>query len=72
VCPSSLRTILFLGYIGDMAEPYRCGVCELSEDRCDCNKYCCLCQGEHRVRLCADGQYYCLECREACELKAQD
>ena len=55
-----------------MAEPYRCGVCELSEDRCDCNKYCCLCQGEHRVRLCADGQYYCLECREACELRAQD
>lgn len=54
-----------------MAEPYRCGVCEQEEARCECEKYCCLCQGAHDVRLCQDGLYYCLECREACDLQAQ-
>jgi len=54
-----------------MAEAYRCSICDKVEERCDCDKYCCLCQGEHQVRLCADGLYYCLECREACDLQAQ-
>jgi hypothetical protein len=30
-----------------------------------------MCHGEHQVRLCSDGQYYCLECREACDMTAQ-
>jgi hypothetical protein len=30
-----------------------------------------MCQGGHDVRLCQDGMYYCLECREACDLQAQ-
>jgi hypothetical protein len=28
--------------------------------------------GAHQVRLCQDGAYYCLECREACDLQAQN
>ncbi len=54
-----------------MAQAYVCAVCDLTEDRCQCDKYCCLCQGFHNVRLCQDGQYYCLDCREACDLQAQ-
>lgn len=58
-------------YIPHMAEPFRCYVCEQVENRCKCDRYCALCQGEHQVRLCQDGQYYCLECREACDFQAQ-
>lgn len=54
-----------------MAGKYRCAVCDLEESRCLCDKYCFLCQGGNDVRLCADGLYYCLECREACDLEAQ-
>ncbi len=54
-----------------MAERYLCSVCEQVEERCDCDKYCCLCQGEHQVRLCMDGLWYCLECRESCDLKPE-
>ncbi len=54
-----------------MAEPFKCAVCEKDEEHCDCDKYCCLCQGFHNVRLCQDGQWYCLDCREACDLQAQ-
>jgi hypothetical protein len=45
---------------------YRCMQCEMTEDRCDCEKYCCLCQSLMEVRLCEDGLYYCKPCREAC------
>ncbi len=54
-----------------MAEAFKCAVCELEEERCTCDKYCCLCMGFNNVRLCQDGQWYCLECREACDLQAQ-
>lgn len=54
-----------------MAEQYRCAICDLEESRCLCERYCCLCQGQHNVRLCMDGQYYCVDCREACDLQAQ-
>jgi len=50
-----------------MAELILCSQCELPEHKCDCDKYCCLCMGEHDVRLCKDGLYYCLDCREACD-----
>jgi hypothetical protein len=39
--------------------------------RCDCQRFCVLCQGEHQVRLVKDGNYYCLDCREACDYEAQ-
>ncbi len=54
-----------------MAEKFKCAICEQEEARCKCDRYCFLCQGFHDVRLCQDGMYYCLDCREACEYQAQ-
>jgi hypothetical protein len=51
---------------------YHCMQCEFTEEKCDCEKYCCLCQGQVGVRLCQDGLYYCPPCREACNYKIQD
>jgi hypothetical protein len=47
----------------------RCAQCEATEDRCECEKYCVLCQSQLDVRLCLDGLFYCEACREACEYK---
>jgi hypothetical protein len=58
-------------YIRAMAEKFRCTICDLEESRCQCDKYCFMCQGGNNVRLCQDGLYYCLECREACDLQPQ-
>ncbi len=55
-----------------MAQRYMCAVCEQVEEKCECVKYCSLCQGYNLLRLCADGQWYCLECREACELSPEN
>jgi hypothetical protein len=46
--------------------------CEMTEDRCDCEKYCCLCQSLMEVRLCEDGLFYCKPCREACGYSVSD
>lgn len=54
-----------------MAERFICAVCELTEEKCECNKYCALCMGGDDVRLVQDGQYYCQVCREACDYQAQ-
>ena len=54
-----------------MTERFHCAICDLPESRCICEKYCNLCQSEHQVRLCHDGQWYCLECREACDLSPE-
>jgi hypothetical protein len=54
-----------------MAQEFICSVCELPEKRCECEKYCVLCQSTYEARLCEDGQYYCPPCREACDLHAQ-
>ncbi len=54
-----------------MAERFRCAVCDRTEEYCDCDRYCVLCQGSHDVRLCQDGSYYCLECREACDYQPE-
>jgi hypothetical protein len=43
----------------------RCNQCDQLEERCECEKYCILCQGQLAVRLCEDGLYYCDGCREA-------
>jgi hypothetical protein len=51
---------------------FRCATCEMTEERCECDRFCFLCMGQHHVRLCEDGLFYCLECREACEYQAQD
>ena len=49
-----------------------CAQCDLSEQRCECEKYCCLCQGQIDIRLCEDGLYYCPACRLACDYKTAD
>jgi sulfur transfer complex TusBCD TusB component (DsrH family) len=54
-----------------MAEPYRCLQCERREQECTCERYCALCQSEDGVRLCEDGNYYCLPCRESMDYQAQ-
>jgi hypothetical protein len=59
------------GIISGMAQEYVCGICNRSEIRCECEKYCGFCQSQMGVRLCEDGQYYCQPCREACDLQVQ-
>jgi hypothetical protein len=52
-----------------MSSPVVCMLCEKPEWDCGCDRYCCLCSGQHAIRLCVDGQYYCPDCREACDLR---
>lgn len=51
---------------------YRCMQCDLPEDSCPCEKYCCLCQSVIDIRLCADGLLYCEPCRKACDYKTSE
>ena len=61
------------GYSFDMSssagtgKKYVCMQCEATEEKCICEKFCCLCQSQIDVRLCQDGLFYCPPCREACE-----
>lgn len=43
-------------------------MCDKPEEGCQCERYCCICMGQHAVRLCLDGLYYCPACREACDV----
>ena len=45
-----------------------CVQCDKPEESCTCEKYCTICKGQTSVRLCADGLYYCPDCREACDV----
>jgi len=54
-----------------MAETFRCAQCEREEGRCECDKYCGMCEGYEDVRLCSDGILYCKWCRQACGYKAE-
>jgi hypothetical protein len=49
-----------------------CSQCDKPESQCICEKYCCFCQSQQDVRLCADGLYYCPDCREACDVRLAD
>ena len=51
---------------------FQCIVCEQPEDKCTCIKYCALCHSDYKVRLTEDGQFYCPDCREACDYRTQD
>jgi hypothetical protein len=51
-----------------MPGPIACDQCNKTEEACVCEKYCTICKGQHNVRLCSDGLYYCPECREACDV----
>jgi len=55
-----------------MGAPVVCVLCDKPEGKCECERYCCLCQGVYGIRLCVDGQYYCPDCREAMELRVVD
>ena len=51
-----------------MPGPIVCSICDKTEEHCTCERYCTICKGQHKVRLCADGLYYCPDCREACDV----
>ena len=51
-----------------MPGPVVCVMCDKTEEHCSCEKYCTICKGQHNVRLCSDGLYYCPDCREACDV----
>jgi hypothetical protein len=51
---------------------FRCAQCEMPENQCECDKYCCLCQTVIEVRVCQDGLMYCEPCRSACDYKTSD
>jgi hypothetical protein len=67
----SLRWAAESGYAALMAD-YHCQLCDRTEKRCECYKYCCMCYGEYKVRMGEDGLYYCEACREACEIRLPD
>src|SRR5205807_1908173 len=48
---------------------YRCMQCELTEEKCQCDKYCCLCQSQIDIRLFQDGLYYC---PPSCEVRVRN
>ncbi len=49
-----------------------CVLCDRPEEECKCVRYCCYCKGQTGIRLCIDGQYYCPDCREACDIRVVD
>ena len=51
---------------------FKCMVCDKPEKQCTCNRYCALCHADYELRLTEDGQYYCRDCREACDFRSQD
>jgi hypothetical protein len=51
---------------------FRCAQCDRAEDLCECDKFCCLCQGALDVRICGDGLMYCEPCRTACDYHVSD
>lgn len=55
-----------------LTKEFKCLVCEKPESQCTCNRYCALCHADYELRLTDDGQYYCRDCREACDYKTQD
>jgi hypothetical protein len=69
--PAAPRYIIPMS-TGTRHAKFRCGQCEMSEDQCECEKFCCLCSAQLDIRICADGLMYCEPCRNACEYKTSD
>jgi hypothetical protein len=69
--PAARRYIIAMSY-GTSPAKMRCAQCEMPEDQCECEKYCCLCQTVLEVRICQDGLMYCEPCRTACDYKTSD
>ena len=55
-----------------MVEQVLCTLCEKPEVDCKCDRYCCFCKGQYHIRMCVDGQFYCPDCREACDIRVVD
>ena len=55
-----------------MIREFFCTACNMTEVKCQCEKYCILCRSDVQVRLCQDGCYYCRECREVCEFSVDE
>jgi hypothetical protein len=51
-----------------MQGPILCVQCDKTESNCSCDRYCTICKSQINVKLCADGLYYCPDCREACDV----
>jgi len=47
-------------------------MCDKREEDCTCDKFCTICKSDENLRLVGDGCYYCLDCREACDLQAEN
>ena len=54
------------------AMAYICNMCGHDEVSCLCERYCMMCKSDNDPRLCSDGCYYCTDCREACDLHAEN
>ncbi|HKN16534.1 MAG TPA: hypothetical protein VJX47_06310 [Candidatus Sulfotelmatobacter sp.] len=70
--PVSTSTTIITMSTGTGHAKYRCGQCEMPEDQCICDKFCCLCQSQLDIRICTDGLMYCDACRHACDYKTSD
>jgi hypothetical protein len=70
--PRALRRYIIAMSTGTGTAKYRCSQCEMPENQCECEKFCCLCQSLNHVRICADGLMYCEDCRTACDYKTSD
>jgi hypothetical protein len=66
-CLGGRRYALFMPTTADAKKKYRCFLCDATEQNCQCDRYCCLCQSMMEIHLGQDGLYYCQSCREACE-----
>lgn len=66
------KTAIQSGYMSSTKTKVHCVQCDMPEAQCDCERYCCLCYAQVDIRLCLDGLYYCLPCREACDYKTAD
>ncbi len=52
-----------------MSAEVKCAQCERPEWQCECDRFCWLCKGLDRIKLGEDGQYYCPDCRDACDVR---
>lgn len=52
-----------------MAGDVVCAQCDRPERQCECERFCMFCKGQENIQLAEDGQYYCPDCREACDVK---
>jgi hypothetical protein len=67
-----LSSLVAPARIKDMRTAVLCVQCDKPEKECACDRYCCYCQGLEGIRFCADGKYYCPDCREACDIRVAD